>query len=436
MATKQSPRRRAPKQAAPRPKKQLVRLVAAEERQPNGYVWRGWWLRWTDKAGKYQRRRFGGEDEARLEKARLEVELMNAETAFRHRQTRLTDAQLAECEAAVDRLGDRGTIAEAVAHFLATAARPDKAVCWRDGRSAFLDSKEREGLRPRSLVQLKSTIDQFGRWAGNPQLHEVSGADVEKFLRTLRGRDGGPAAPKTWNGARGDLSSFLGWCSDPARRWTPRNAAAEVPKRRAHGRDVPEILTAEEALRVMRLAARAYGGRLVPYFALALFAGARPAEIAGLADDRGRPAAIDLDRGVIRVRPAVSKTGQYREIEIRPNLARWLRQFEGLPIRPANFDRMVKRLRRHLARRGLALGHDVLRHTFISAHVAAFQSVGGASLEAGNSEAIVRRHYLNLGARADAGRFWAISPTAAGAGFDGAAAAEPTKIVTLAAAAG
>ena len=46
--------------------------------------------------------------------------------------------------------------------------------------------------------------------------------------------------------------------------------------------------------------------------------------------------------------------------------------------------------------------HNVLRHTFISMTVGAFKSVGDASLQAGNSESIIRKHYLDLKTEAEA----------------------------------
>ena len=51
------------------------------------------------------------------------------------------------------------------------------------------------------------------------------------------------------------------------------------------------------------------------------------------------------------------------------------------------------------------LTHDVLRHSFISFHVAAFRSVGDAALEAGNTEGVVKAHYLNAATVAQETRF-------------------------------
>ncbi len=47
-------------------------------------------------------------------------------------------------------------------------------------------------------------------------------------------------------------------------------------------------------------------------------------------------------------------------------------------------------------RKARTLPHDVLRHTYISMTVGAFSSVGDAALKAGNTVAVVRKHYMGL----------------------------------------
>ena len=42
--------------------------------------------------------------------------------------------------------------------------------------------------------------------------------------------------------------------------------------------------------------------------------------------------------------------------------------------------------------------------------VGAFRSVGDASLQAGNSEAVIRKHYLDLKSVEEADQFWHIVP--------------------------
>ena len=42
--------------------------------------------------------------------------------------------------------------------------------------------------------------------------------------------------------------------------------------------------------------------------------------------------------------------------------------------------------------------------------VGAFRSVGDAALQAGNSEAVIRKHYLDLKSTEEAEQFWRITP--------------------------
>jgi hypothetical protein len=69
----------------------------------------------------------------------------------------------------------------------------------------------------------------------------------------------------------------------------------------------------------------------------------------------------------------------------------------------------VTRIRRKVFS-AFGLTHDVLRHTFISMFVAKFRSMGEAALQAGNSESIIRKHYLDLKSAAEAEQFWGILP--------------------------
>jgi hypothetical protein len=46
-------------------------------------------------------------------------------------------------------------------------------------------------------------------------------------------------------------------------------------------------------------------------------------------------------------------------------------------------------------------------------HVAKYRSMGEAALQAGNSESIIRKHYLDLKTKDEAERFFSIQPTEA-----------------------
>jgi hypothetical protein len=136
--------------------------------------------------------------------------------------------------------------------------------------------------------------------------------------------------------------------------------------------------------------------------ALALFAGIRPGgELEKLA---AHPNLIDLNNSVVRITPAISKTGKSRQITIHENLYQWLTRHGG-DLLPINHDRDLKHVRQKFA-----LSHDVLRHTYVSMHIAAFKSFADSALESGNSEAIIRSNYLNVSTFPEAKAFWQIMP--------------------------
>ena len=72
---------------------------------------------------------------------------------------------------------------------------------------------------------------------------------------------------------------------------------------------------------------------------------------------------------------------------------------------PRGFRRLRLKFRKQFD-----LSHDVLRHTFISMFVGKFRSLGDAALQAGNSESIIRKHYLDLKTAAEADEFFGIVP--------------------------
>ncbi len=156
----------------------------------------------------------------------------------------------------------------------------------------------------------------------------------------------------------------------------------------------------QTSAKVSALAAKILSG------AKQLFASIRPdGEISEL------PAAdVRLENNVITIEPWVSKVGMRRLVTIQPNLAAWLRAYplDEYPIIPSK-DKM-KNIAGKLSRirRQFKLAHDVLRHTFISMHVAKFRSMGDAALQVGNSETIIRRHYLNVITPQEADPFFSI----------------------------
>jgi hypothetical protein len=320
----------------------------------------------------------------------------------RYVQTRLTDTQLDQAEAATTRLAERYTLAQVVDFFFAHYQETSFKGSLSEAVLAFRAAMEGV-IRDRSLSQLKSTLSLFERFTENPALYEITTLEVERFLKSARARDGvAKASPKTWNNYRADLHLFFAWCAQKERRWLTFNPATDVLRLRVESVHI-EVLSVERVRALLDYVAAFMAGKYVWYFALALFAGIRPSgELVKLAAHKEL---VDFRNRVIRISGAISKTGRARQIKLRPNLYEWLIRYPS-EIVPVNASHELTEIRQRFR-----LSRDVLRHTFCSAHVMAFGSFAEAALESGNSESIIRNHYLNVMPKEEAQAFWSIAPS-------------------------
>jgi len=136
---------------------------------------------------------------------------------------------------------------------------------------------------------------------------------------------------KTWNNLRGLLGTFFAFCLE--RDFIAENPILAIPQHRIkRRRATAQTLSAEKAGELMAFLETYDGlpsrrnlverqpGFLVPFFALALFAGVRPdwkdGEISKI-----RPVDVDLDNAVIRIEPEAAKINEKRQIKIQPNLS-------------------------------------------------------------------------------------------------------------------
>jgi hypothetical protein len=385
----------------------------------DGFQWETWLVQGWREGDVWKRRKFKDRSEADAFIDLMVAKLKNISSEMQSVVTRLNADQVKEAEEAVNRLGSRYTLREAVDYFIKHFCDPDFKITMRDARVKFIEGKELEKVRERSRKQLESTIKGFEKFLGDGNaeigqarhIHDITADDVERFLRGLRAKDGvQKATRKTWNNYRADLSSFFNWCGDLQRRWIGDNPVERVmywkPKQLERGKI--DVLSVADAQALMRHVETFADGKMVRYFALALFAGLRPGpdgELHKLARHPDREKFIDLKTGVIHINPEISKTGEYRQVTISPNLKAWLER-SAPEILPTNYDRLVKTIRAEKK-----LTHDVLRHSFFSYHVGAFRSVGDAALQGGNSESVIKKHYLNLTTRTEGEAFWRIAPT-------------------------
>jgi len=397
------------------PKKTAANSITIKEhhevkygRGYSSFMVQGW-----KEGGKWKRRKFKLRKDAERFVALKQVEVENQGRAQRMVLSPLTDEQHQQAVDAFDKLGGTYSIAEAVDFFLSNHRAPSFTISLSEARTAYLGGRERDGLRDRSMKQLESVLGQFSEFMNNCLVHEVTPQKVEQYLLSLRATDKvSPAKLKTWNNYRNALNHFFLWAGESdlstQRPWIFSNPVSKVriysAKQVAEQREEIQTTDPEQLQQMLSALMRWRGGALVKCFALAYFAGIRPdGEMRRFAARSGE--LINLRTGIIKIPANVSKTKEARQVNITPNLRKWLVAFDAAPVIPTNFDRLMKAARKHFK-----LQHDETRHSFISYHVGLNRSVGDVALQAGNSESIVKRHYLNLHPKDEAKHFFSLVP--------------------------
>ena len=161
----------------------------------------------------------------------------------------------------------------------------------------------------------------------------------------------------------------------------------------------PAILTVPQC-RALLDAARASDPKFLPYLALCLFAGVRPAEAQRLAWSD-----LDLEAGLLTIDGEKSKTRQRRVVELPKACVAWLRLGGDLPA-PSVRYRLTAIAN---AAAIMPWPRDAMRHAAASYwHALKGEVVTARNL--GHSEAILHRHYRALVTPAAAKSFFALMP--------------------------
>jgi len=243
----------------------------------------------------------------------------------------------------------------------------------------LIASRKQDGSGRRHLVQLGSVLRRFASACPGPIL-DVTSADIDAWLRSLK------VSPMSRNSMLVTVNILFSFALE--QNYLPEGrptASSQLRKVKVPDSEIG-IFTPEEFSRIIHAAP----DRLIPLLAISAFAGIRSAEIARL-----DWSAVDLDRRIIEVRAGQAKTASRRVVPITDNLASWL---APLPRR----CRVVPSCTQHkeitaLAKSlGIPWPRNVLRHSFISYRIAIVKSADQVALEAGNSPAIIFRHYREL----------------------------------------
>lgn len=358
------------------------------------------------------RKTFKEKDDARIfhEQAKAQI------TRFGSQAMELNDRLRAQAVDGAKKLEPFGaTIADAVAHYLAHLQAREGGVTLAQAAKELLSARKTEGASTSYIQTLRCRLNRFvDAFPKEKTTRELSTADIDSFLAGLN------AAPATGNTYRRDIRTLFSFSE--GRGWVAGNPADRASRFMAKGNAI-KILTPQETASLVS----SCDDTILPAVVLSAFCPVRASEVARLDWQ-----AIDLDEMILTIDASIAKTASRRVIAIPQNAVDWLRPLaskEG-SVMPADFRRLFDRAR---VRAGFtpsfagradeelqALLADAdklkpwpsncLRHGAISYSLAVSRDIGRTATAAGNSPAVIARHYLELVKPSAAKAFFAISP--------------------------
>lgn len=257
----------------------------------------------------------------------------------------------------------------------------------------LLAAKKQDGASRSYLSNLRAVLRRFGT-AFPGGILGIASADIDRWLRGL----------DVSNSSRNSMLVFVKVLFSFARErnYLPAGqpTSGEQVKRLKQSQSSAALFTPDEMEKLLHAAPM----HLVPFLALGAFAGIRSVEITRL-----DWSAIDLGRRIITISAGVAKTRSRRVIPIPDNLAAWLEPFpdSGRVIHSGEILKEATALARALK---LGWPRNVLRHSFITYRLAAVKSADQVALEAGNSPAVVFKHYHELATGTEAEKWSSILP--------------------------
>lgn len=243
----------------------------------------------------------------------------------------------------------------------------------------------------RHLEDLRARLNRFAE-AFKVNVATITGPDVQRWL------DGFDAAPQTVKNYRTVVHQLFQFAERRGYIVKGSNPVADTEKPEVKNGGSVEIYTPGELARLLSAAP----ANFLPSLAIGAFAGLRSAEIERL-DWRE----IDLAGGHITVAADKAKTASRRIVPIVPALAAWLTPYAkktGL-VWTGDHKEFYEAQKATATAAGLSWKTNALRHSFISYRLADIQNAAQVALEAGNSAAVIFKHYREL-VRPDAAQRW------------------------------
>jgi site-specific recombinase XerD len=322
----------------------------------------------------------------------------------------LNDEQRADVLSAFRILqGSKGTLSAAAKFWLQHSAPAATRTC-NEVLAELLQACVASNRRSRTIASLRCLLNHFMESYGEQPIASITTQDLVNWMEERVGKLA-PSSRATYRVTLNRLFAFA------VRRGYREGNPVMALERPIRDELLPEVLTPAQA-RCLLSAAEAVDPKMIPYYAIGLFAGLRTENELRNLDWR----MINLNERTIEVIAATAKKRRHRTVEISDNLLQWLvphRQDSG-KIFFTTWNRDKVRVKS-----GFHCPRNAMRHSFASYHLAAHNDAGKTAMQLGHPRDIemLFRHYRRLVKASDAAAYWDIRP-------------EPAAIIQLNALAG
>jgi integrase len=332
----------------------------------------------------------------------------------------LTDSQRSDAHDALKLLSDSQCEVnlKQLAEFFIKHARPAAGdITVSELSERYRQAKERKGLRPRSLSDLKYRLGVFGLTFGSRLMKEIQAAEIEEWLFVDP-----TSSSQTRRNFRTVLMGFFKYAV--TQKYLATNPLLAVTNPVVEDAQ-PGILTVKQSWALLNTAMEMPELELLPYVALGLFCGVRSDELARLDWN-----AVDLEAGHVTIGPKIAKKRRIRIIDIPECCRAWLlasgtKQQGG--VRPLAFQKRWKILLAAADRYEVdAKGNQVesvkphglvpwpanaLRHSAASYHYTMHSDAAKTCAMLGQKDdTVLFDHYRSLVKSTDAKKFYELTP--------------------------
>jgi integrase len=279
-------------------------------------------------------------------------------------------------------------------------------------REEFVRREAANEVSDRHAKTLRETLNKLEAKFGNRLVSEIKTEELREWLLSL------PLAAKTRNKHRGYTSQVFSLALDFG--YTAANPVTKIKKFRERSSEEngeKSVLSAEETEKLFRAA----DPEVIPFLTLSFFCGIRVDTLRKLDWSE-----IKYDEKRVIVPRYKGKNDLRYRVSLSENALAWLRPHvkeSGSLLVPATATNRFSKTkgrpsptatRRRITKAAekvrIALPDNAGRNTFISMHVAHYESIDKTALEADNSADIIKKDYLDIVTREEAAKFWAIYP--------------------------